>query len=243
MRNPHHGMLSPVAPRNSILWESRNGLAGIEFALIAPVLLSMLAGVYDLTTAYIAWERVNLCAQAIDQVATAQAANSIATNTLTKAQTSAAASSAYAYLPGVLTPSATPFGVTVSSIVMTPVVPGCSGNTCLYTPHVAWSGVFQGAAGSRRPCDVVQGVSVITQVADTASPSATTLPADVYSPAPLLVIDVTYTFKPLFYSFVSDITMRQSAYFSPRTGLSNNWIQYVFTAPDSTTLCAGYPSA
>ena len=67
--------------------------------------------------------------------------------------------------------------------------------------------------------------------------------ADVYSPAPLLVVDITYTFKPLFYRFVTDITMRQSAYFSPRAGLSNNWIQYIYVAPDSTTLCAGYPSA
>jgi Flp pilus assembly protein TadG len=248
MKKPHHGMQRPrtdfwAAPRSSKLWGSRNGLAGLEFALIAPVLLSMLAGVYDLTTAYIAWERVNLCAQAIDQVATAQAANSTATNTLTNAQTTAAASSAYAYLPGTLTPAAPTFGVTVSSIVMTPTVPGCSGSACIYTPHVAWSGIFEGTAGSRRVCDVAQGTSVITQVPDTASPSPTTLPADVYSPAPLLVVDVTYTFKPLFYSFVSNITMRQSAYFSPRTGLSNNWIQYVYVAPDSTTLCAGYPSA
>jgi Flp pilus assembly protein TadG len=231
-----------IGSRRSILGRSGRGVAGIEFALLAPVLISMLAGLYDLTTAYIAWERLNLSVQAIDQIATSQAANSTTTNTLTHAQTTAAASGVYAYLPNILTASAPSFGVSLSSIVMTPTVSGCTTN-CTYTAHVAWSGVFQGTAGVRRPCDAVRGTSVITQTADTAPPSPDTLPTDVYSPASLLVVDVTYTFKPMFYNFISSFTMKQSAYFSPRSGLSNDWIQYVYVAPDSTTICPGYPSA
>jgi Flp pilus assembly protein TadG len=221
---------------------SSRGVAGLEFALLAPLLITMLAGLYDLTTAYIAWERLKLCVQAIDQIATIQAANSATPNTLTRTQTTTAASSIYAYLPSILTASAPPFGVTVSSVVMTPTVSGCTSG-CTYKAHVAWSGTYQGTAGSRRPCDTVQGTSVITQTTDTAPPASTTLPGDVYSAAPLLVVDATYTFTPFFYSFISSFTMKQSAYFAPRTGISNNWIQYIYAAPDSTTLCAGYPSA
>lgn len=228
--------------RRQGLTRSGRGVAAFEFALLAPVLLAMLAGLYDLTTAYIAWERLNLSVQAIDQIATAQAANATVANTLTKTQTTSAASGIYAYLPNILTPSAPSFGVSVSAVVMTPTVSGCTTN-CTYTAHVAWSGVFQGTAGVQRPCDAVQGTAVITQTADTATPSPNTLPTDVYSPASLLIVDATYTFQPLFYSFISSFTMKQSAYFSPRSGLTNNWIQYVYAAPDSTKLCPGYPSA
>ncbi len=37
------------------LLRSREGLAALEFALIAPLLVTMVAGLYDLTTAFIAW--------------------------------------------------------------------------------------------------------------------------------------------------------------------------------------------
>jgi hypothetical protein len=85
---------------------------------------------------------------------------------------------------------------------------------------------------------------VITQTTDSSTPSPTTLPSDVYSAASLLVVDVTYTFTPTFSNFItSSFTMRQSAYFAPRTGLVNSYIRYVYVSPDSTTLCSGYPSA
>jgi hypothetical protein len=85
---------------------------------------------------------------------------------------------------------------------------------------------------------------VITQTSDTAPPSPTTLPSDVYSAASLLVVDVTYVFTPQFFNFItSAFTISQSAYFPPRSGLLNPWIQYVYVPPDATVLCAGYPSA
>ena len=221
---------------------ARQGLAGLEFALLAPVLVSMLAGLYDLTSAYISWERVNLCAQSIDQIATSVAAGNSQTNTLTLVQAQTAASAAYAYLPGILGASPPAFGVTISSVVMTPTVAGCT-TGCIYTAHVAWSGVYQGS-GTKRPCDATLGTAAITQTADTASPSPTTLPADVYSAASLLVVDVTYTFQPVFYRYLtSNFTMLQSAYFPPRSGLTDSWIEYFPGTSDSTTLCSGYPAA
>ncbi len=222
---------------------ARRGVAAIEFALIAPVLVTMLAGIYDIGNGYIATLRVSMCAQAIDQIATAEAAGSTTANTLNLSQVTAAASAAYAYLPGLTSGSPPIFGVVISSVAMTPTISGCTSG-CTYTAHVAWSGSYQGTSGTLRPCDTVRGTSVITQSTDTATPSATTLPSDVYSAASVLVVDVTYRYTPLFFSFIgSSITIRQSAYFAPRTGLQNAWIQYVYTASDSTTLCSGYPSA
>jgi len=226
------------------LLRSRDGVAAIEFAFVAPIMVAMLAGVYDLTTAFIAWRRVTAAALAIAEIATGEAASTVAnTNILSQSQAVAAASAVYPYLPMLLQSSPPAFGVTISSIVMTPTVSGCT-NGCTYTAHVAWSGVFEGT-GQVRPCDTAQGTSGISSVSDTAKPSPTTLPVDVYSAAPLLVVDVTYTYKPMFFRFITgNVVMAQSSYLSPRTGLTTAWTQYFPSGSNDTTgLCAGYPAA
>ncbi|MBE7159080.1 MAG: pilus assembly protein, partial [Rhodospirillales bacterium] len=181
------------------LARAQDGLAAVEFGLILPVMVTMLAGLYDTSYAFIAWQRVNLAANAIDQIATTAAANAIATNTLTQAQAIAASTAAHAYLPGILTGAVSDFGVTISSVAMTPTVSGCTSN-CTYTAHVAWSGTYAGTAGQQRSCDAQAGQSALTRVPDSSPASATTLPADVYSAAPLLVVDVKYTYRPVFYT-------------------------------------------
>jgi Flp pilus assembly protein TadG len=226
------------------LLRSRDGLAAIEFALVAPVMIAMIAGLYDLTNAFIAWRRVTAAALSIDEIATGEAASAgNGNNILSQTQAAAAASAVYPYLPNLLQPSPPAFGVTLSSIVMTPTVSGCT-SSCIYTAHVAWSGVFEGT-GQVRPCDSVKGTSIISSVSDTANPSPTTLPVDMFSAAPLLVVDVTYTFQPFFFRFITaNITMAQSSYLSPRTGLTSAWIQYFPAGSNDTTgLCAGYPAA
>jgi hypothetical protein len=216
----------------------------LEFAFIAPVMVTMLAGLYDLTTAFIAWRRVTAAALAIGEIATGQAASGVTnTNVLTQTQALTAASAVYPYLPDLLRPSPPAFGVTISSIAMAATPAGCT-TACTYEAHVAWSGVFEGT-GQVRPCDTVQGTSIISSVSDTASPSPTVLPVDLYSSAPLLVVDVTYTYQPLFFTFITgNVVMAQSSYLSPRTGLTTAWVQYFPSgAQDTTGLCAGYPAA
>jgi Flp pilus assembly protein TadG len=225
-------------------FRSREGLAALEFALIAPILISMIAGLYDVTTAFIAWRRVTAAALAIGEIATGEASSTaVGINVLNQTQALAAASAVYPYLPNLLGGSPPGFGVTLSSIVMTPTPSGCT-TACSYTAHVAWSGVFEGT-GTVRPCDTVQGTSVISSVSDTAPPSPATLPQDMFSPAPLLVVDVTYTFQPLFFTFITgNIAMAQTSYLSPRAGLITAWVQYYPGGQgDTTGLCAGYPAS
>jgi Flp pilus assembly protein TadG len=216
------------------------GIATLEFALIAPLLLTMMAGLYDVTMAFIAWQRVTMAAQAIDEIATSLAATATNTNTLNAAQATTASSAIYAYLPGISLPLPPAFGVTLTSVVMTPIVQGCV-TGCTYTAHVAWSGVFQGA-GPVRPCDSVSGVSALTATGDDLDPSPSTLPVDTYGASPLLVADVTYTFTPLFFTFLTGpMTMTRTAFFSTRTGRVSDWIHYV--EPTGAGLrCSGYPA-
>jgi Flp pilus assembly protein TadG len=216
----------------------RRALAAIEFALIAPVLVLMAFGSYDIVQGFITYTRVNYAAQAIGQIATSMAVAGTNLNQLNDTQALAATSAVYALLPALNSANPPAFSVVLSSIAMTPTVSGCTSN-CTYTAHVAWSSVFQGS-GTARPCDTTQGVSVITSVPDTASPSPTTLPVDAYSSSPLLVADVTYTFQPVFLIAIqTSITMTSSAYFSPRTGGPANWVQFTDTTP--AIQCPGYP--
>jgi Flp pilus assembly protein TadG len=222
------------------LVRSRSGLAALEFALIAPILVAACAGLYDLTSAFLASQRINMAALAIAQIGTYQAANSNNTNMniLNLTETQTATSAIYAYLPDTLTAANSSFGVLVTSVVVTLQDPACT-SSCTYIPNVAWSGQYQGGAGSTRVC----GASALSWVADTAAASSTTLPTDLQQPQPVLVVDVYYTFRPVFFTFITgNILMERSAYFPPRTGLTTNWVQYYWAgSPDNTVQCAGYP--
>ena len=221
------------------LLRARDGLAALEFAFIAPVMIATFTGLYDLTTGFLAWQRVNMAALAIDQIATAMAATPQNTNVLDFADVTTASSALYAYLPDTLTAATSSFGVVITSVVMTPTPTGCT-TTCAYTANVAWSGAYQGAAGARRAC------GTLTSGPDASNITPTSLAADAFSPEPVLVVDVTYTFHPLFFNYVkSNIVMTRTAYFSPRIGLVSDWFQYYFIAglSDPTTLCTGYPAS
>jgi hypothetical protein len=94
--------------------------------------------------------------------------------------------------------------VNMSSIKMVPTPTGCT-TTCAYTPKVVWSTGW-------RTCG-----STITAAADTAAPSATTLPTDIYGPNSQIVVDVSYTFYPTFGSSVLPaIPIERSTYMAPR---------------------------
>ena len=222
---------------------ARAGVAAIEFGLLAPVVVVMLAGLYDITQAFIAWERVTLAAQAIDQIATTIAATPPNNNFLTLAQATTASTAVYAYLPNLLWQSPPAYSVTISSIAMVPLASGgasCTGPTTC-AAQVAWSGTFVGTTGTtqQRQC----GLGVIIQSTDTAAPSPTSLPANVYSPSSLLVVDVTYQFTPTFFRFLTGgFTIAESAYYPPRIGLQTDYITYTYVAPDATTVCTPAPA-
>jgi hypothetical protein len=237
-RSAHRGRLAG----HPGLLRSRGGIAALEFALVAPVMITACIGMFDLGTAFLASQRVNMAALAIAQITTYQAATTSNANTntnilkLTGAQ--AAASAIYAYLPDTLTALTSSFAVVVSSVVVTQQNSSCT-SSCSYIPNVAWSGRFQGSAGSTRAC----GTSALSWVADTANASSTTLPTDLQQPQPVLVVDVYYTFHPMFFTFITgNILMMRSAYFPPRTGLPADWIQYYAAgSADPTLPCPHYP--
>ena len=70
---------------------------------------------------------------------------------------------------------------------------------------------------STRPC-----LQNLDQLADTSAPVRTGLPASAFQASPILVVDVAYTYTPLFLKgLFGTFPMRWMAYFPSRAGIDN----------------------
>jgi Flp pilus assembly protein TadG len=211
----------------------RCGLAALEFALVTPVLITLAMGLYDLVAATTTWWHLTQAAQAIGQIASSTAANPNQTNTLTKTQAYNASTAIYPLVPQLTSNSASIFSVVLTGVVFTPTVAGCTAS-CQYTAAVAWSHTLLGIAAAR-------SCGALLSVADSAAPSPATLPADMFSSAPLLVVDVSFTFQPVFRTFVkAAFPMARTAYVPMRIGLDIQWMRYIDPADPTHAMCAGF---
>ncbi|MBV8457583.1 MAG: pilus assembly protein [Acetobacteraceae bacterium] len=207
----------------------------MEFALLLPVLVVITLSLTDVTNAVITWWRLSAAANAIARIGTSYAATESNTNSLSTSQATTASTAIFAVIPGLTTAPLSQYGVTLSSVVMTPTVAGCTSN-CTYTANTAWSVVVQGTAGAARPC----GPPPLGVAANDASASINTLPPDAFSSSPLLVVDVTYEFIPLFTNlFGVKVQWMETAYMAPRTGTDADWIQLT-GAQAAQAQCPGY---
>jgi Flp pilus assembly protein TadG len=213
----------------------RRGVAALEFALLAPVLVVIALSLYDVTNAVITWWQLSSAADAIARIATSFAAQPDNTNVITTTQARTASTAVYAAVPALTTAPASRYGVVISSIVMTPTVLGCT-NNCSYVAHTAWSAVLQGVA-TARPCGTLAPAA-----ADGQPPSTGALPPDAFTAAPLVVVDVTYNLTPVFNTlFGAGLHLMETAYMATRTGSDSAWVR--LTGPAAAQAeCPGYSS-
>lgn len=177
---------------------------------MVPALVFLMFGMYDLANGWITRSRLTTATFAIGQVATTLAAQQDGTNSLTQQNAYRSSTAALAAMPQ-LSVTGTNYSVTLSGVVFS-ANSDCPKGSCV--AKVSWSATLLGV-GQRRPC------TNLTSVSDTAAPSLTTLSADAFQANPILVVDMTYTFTPLFLqSFIGTIPMRSVAYFSPRSGVN-----------------------
>ena len=201
------------------LRSNRRGTSALEFALLAPALVTIALSIYDVTAAVVAWWQLSAAAQAIDLIATSLAVTPSLTNVLAATDAATASTAIYAVRPSLRTTPVQQFAVTLTSVVLTPTPSGCT-SACSYTANVAWSVTLQGNAPAR-PC------GTLAVAPDSAPPSPTTLPADAFGPSPILIADVIYQFTPLLTTpFGAGFTMREAAYLAPRTGADSAWVHY-----------------
>ncbi len=215
-------MLRPL----SELGRSRRGLAGIEFALLLPVLLSCLAGATDLSLAVITGRRLTVAAQSVGIIASTMAVQTSSLNTLSGLQAWQATTAPFALFPQWLTAAVQPgaYSITLSGVDFVSAGAG-------YAASTQWSVANPSGSIKLRPC------GSLAAVPDDSTITATTLPAGVFGPTSVLVADVSTIFTPVFTSiFVGNVPMSRSAFVSPRAG---NGVRLSSSGPGVTMLCPG----
>lgn len=208
------------------LLRDTNGFVAVEFGLALPVLGLMLLGFVELDRYAWATRQLETTANAIAQM-------------LSQSQKVEPVDMKYAQESVmVLFPRALQDGsrlnqqwdsmvkVGMSAVGFTPTVPGCV-SACAYQAKVSWSG-----GSDRRPCN-----TAMTPVPDSTTPSKTTLPSDLYGPNPVIVVDLTFAYQPLFAGKIfGPLTIKRSSYLQPR--YVNN-LPYSVAGGDSfVTTCA-----
>ena len=190
---------------------ARAGVAGVEFALLAPVLIVLFIGTIDLSNALLTARRMGIAAGSIATTGTTDAAQTKALDVLTDVQAWQATTSAFALFPEWARKAASPsFAITLSAVAFTASPRGCT-QSCTYIANVVWSVANNLGLRQLRTC------GPLARAPDDAATSYTTLPASNFGPTSLLIADISYTFQPLFLGLViGNIPMMQSAYISPR---------------------------
>jgi len=216
-------------------------MAAVEFAIVFPVILALMAGAFELSQAVQTAHQLGTLANSISTMlaTTFPCTKSTATPSVTSTTACTngpqpmgvvtyidlhyAFDSAMLIFPLVLSNSyskgvawGNDISISMAGVSFTPTVSGCTSG-CTYKANVVWTGASEKRACGTNP----------TSVPDTAEPSPTTLPADLFytvttptgTAAPLfaVVVDVNYAWTPLiFSSFFGTIIMQRSAYITPR---------------------------
>ena len=218
--------LGRTSPRNAR--DDHRGVAAMEFAIVAPIMLLMIWGVYDVTRALLAWEETFHAAEAI-----AQAAEKLSYSTrtydnstkpvtaLTAQQMQDAMSTIYAEMPwlnlgnpGGLLPGS--YQVTLSGVSYNHTCVPMQALPCtLQLPIVLWSSYLtEGGANlvnpppnlpadPYRPCNVFlnrvpQFPNNAQQLQDMIDPNLVPNGVQNIILIPQVVADVVYTFTPSF---------------------------------------------
>lgn len=218
-------MTRDATPMRKHFLEETRGFAATEFALAVPVLALMLVGFVELDRYAWATRQLENTANAIAQMLSQS-------TKVQPADMKYAQDSVMVLFPRALQDSArlgtdwaADVKLSMATVGFTPTTPGCVSN-CTYNGKVAWSG-----GSERRPCNVA-----LTPAPNSSSQTPTTLPADVFGPNTVIVVDIAYSYKPLFASKIfGPLTIKRSSYLQPRYV---NALPYATASDSFVTTCA-----
>jgi Flp pilus assembly protein TadG len=212
-------LVSRTARLLTLFARSRRAVAAIELALIFPFLVLLMAGAFEFAREINASRRLTNVVNSM--------AGMLATNnpgTVSYIDLHYVVDSTMLVFPEVLSDSSAKgiswskdITISLAGVTFSPTVANCT-TGCTYIANIMWTGGAEQRACGAQP----------TSTSDTAAPSATTLPADLFngvaspqggnaSPRFAVVADVTYSWTPLVFSkLIGSITMKRSAYITPR---------------------------
>ena len=221
-------MQQRLAPALRLISRETRAVSAIEFAIWAPIMCLLMLGGVDITRYAIATGRVSDVASTMGQMLSVNTSGTVNYIDLQFYH-----DSAMVIFPQVLVdaqqrgvPWSSDMAVTMSSVTFTATPQGCNSN-CTYVPKVVWT-----TGSNRRSCLIP-----MTAASDTSTPSASTLPTDVFGPTSLLVVDIAFTFRPtLAGRFLNNISISRSFYVAPRYVASVGY-QAIQGDPGGTTVC------
>ena len=213
--------MSSLSPRTSLL-KNQEGVAALEFAFAAPLLLILMLGGLELENYIKAVRKVQLYASSISEMISQASPpnNQTTTATVNKLDIHFAFDSGMVIFPYVMKDAQRKnlswfqdITVDFASVQFVQISTSCSGqadqSTC-YTAKVLWTST--GTAGSNfRPC-------VIPQLPTTsATPSRYTLPSNVFGPGSIIAVDIVFNYVPSFGSaIIPTLKIARSVYVQPR---------------------------
>ncbi|HQT83711.1 MULTISPECIES: TadE/TadG family type IV pilus assembly protein [unclassified Acidiphilium] len=204
--------------------DDHRGVAALEFALVLPLMLALVFGVYELSEPMIINQEVYAAAHSIAASASSLAVQADGSTSLTYAQVQFEASTIFAEIPALRAGQqgygAGDTGVTISAVVFEPTTTGCvpgSGVTCNYTANVVWSVAYTGGDSGLVPYEGLlgqRGCQALGQTPPAGDPLGTTPSAALATlptqgvttnatswPDPILVVDASVKYQPLLLTY------------------------------------------
>jgi Flp pilus assembly protein TadG len=194
----------------------RRAVAALEFALVLPLMLALLFGVYELSEPMMINQEVYAAAHSIAASASSLAVQADGSTSLTYAQVQFEASTIFAEIPALRAHQqgygTGDTGVTISAVVFEPTTAGCvpsPGITCNYTANVAWSVAYTGGDSGLVPYEALLGQSdcqTLVQTPPGGGPLGTVPTLDVTTnatswPDPILAVNVFIKYRPLLLTY------------------------------------------
>jgi Flp pilus assembly pilin Flp len=209
---------------------AQRGVAAIEFALLMPLLVLMMLSSVELQR-YLRIERqLSLAAENIANIVVQRQASDV-----TKPNFDFDAVY-HLFPPGNEDPTNAWWNYIVhkiTNVVFTPTVAGCTSN-CTYKANAAW--IWPSYDSGFSPGVMARSCGPLTAAASGASPTGKTIPAAMFGPGSVVIVDIGYRFKPLFGSnLVPPIDLFRQGYANARFASP-----YIQTPEGMTTRCAGY---
>ena len=224
-------MLKSTLRSGRRLLAARGALAGVEFALILPLLLAMLAGLADLSLAIITARRLTSAAADVALTASTMAVQASNLNALSGTQAWQATTAPFAVFPAwrSVNTGDKGFSITLSAVDFAATPRGCTTQCAGYAASTRWSVGNPAGQIMLRPCGAL--------AAGDGADGMATLPKGVFGATSPTSSDVATVFVPLFTGvFVGPVAMLRSAYIPPRV---NNGVQLTSAGPGQSVVCPG----
>jgi Flp pilus assembly protein TadG len=220
----------------------RRGIAMLEFAIIAPVMVVFAMGGFDIARALVTWQEVQTAAEWAAVSAQSMAVQLDNSTSLTPQQAQVAMTSIYGSIPQITSRLwGGTYGIAMSAVEWTQNAQG------VYTPELAWTTNLYALAPSETfsPYD-----TALKRVCGTTLNQVDTVPSDssiltsiptknVTTPSTFLLVDIHYQFSPILpVTFITGPIDFYTTYVFPNLiGQNTQPLNYDWANPNDTALC------